>query len=97
MGFFNLLVTVTGHASAADISTTTRPFFACPCACHLHQGLVDNQKQSSVRCPDWTPRDRSSTKKGHRSTPKSWFQTVYPLNRYQDLTPQTLPPNHPQG
>ena len=30
MGFFNLQVTVVGHASLADISTTTRPFFACP-------------------------------------------------------------------
>ena len=30
MGFFNLQVTVVGHASHADISTTTRPFFACP-------------------------------------------------------------------
>ena len=30
MGFFNLQVTVVGHASPADISTTTRPFFACP-------------------------------------------------------------------
>ena len=30
MGFFNLQVTVVGHASLADISTTTRPFFAYP-------------------------------------------------------------------
>ena len=30
MGFFNLQVTVVGHASLVDISTTTRPFFACP-------------------------------------------------------------------
>ena len=30
MGFFNLQVTVVGHASPADISTTTRPFFASP-------------------------------------------------------------------
>jgi hypothetical protein len=30
MGFFNLGVTVVGHASLANISTTTRPFFVCP-------------------------------------------------------------------
>ena len=30
MGFFNLRVTVIVHASTANISTTTRPFFVCP-------------------------------------------------------------------
>mgnify|MGYP007016733199 FL=1 len=42
------------------------PTFLCLpiCACHLHQGLVDNQKQSSVCCPEWTSRGRVGTKKG---------------------------------
>ena len=49
------------------------PTFLCLpiCACHLHQGLVDNQKHcSSVCCKDWTSRGRVGTKKGHQSTPE---------------------------
>ena len=71
MGFFNLEVTVVGHASLADISTTTRLFFASP-----------SVPATSMR--DWSrtksnPASAASTgclesgqahKKGHRSTPE---------------------------
>ena len=98
MGFFNLQVTVVGHASLTDISTTTRPFFACPSV--LATSMRDWSRTKSnpasavlIGCPE----TGQAPKKGHRSTPKSWFWTVSPLIRYQELTPQSLPPNHQQG
>ena len=98
MGFFNLQVTVVGHASLADISTTTRPFFACPSvpATSMRVGGQPETVQRALPELD-APRPIKHQKRGPRSTPKSWFWTVNPLIRYQDLTPQTLPPNHPQG
>ena len=98
MGFFNLLVTVTGHASAADISTTTRPFFACPSvpvASMRDWSRTRSNPMSAVLIGH--PEGGQAPKKGHRSTPKFWFGSVNPLIRYQDLTPQTLPPNRLQG
>ena len=63
MGFCNLEVTERGSASTASTSNTIPTFLCLPiCACHLHQGLVDNQKQSSVCCPDWTSRGRLGIK-----------------------------------
>ena len=71
MGFFNLQVTVVGHASLVDISPTTRPFFDC-------------QSVPAPSMRDWS-RTRSNpmsvalighqgnvqtSKKGHRSTPE---------------------------
>ena len=98
MGFFNLLVTVTGHASAADVSTTTRPFFACPSVPTVSTRLWWTTRNSrACAAPTGRPETEQAPKKGHRSTPKSWFWTVNPLISYQDLTPQTLPPYHPQG
>ena len=98
MGFFNLQVTVVGHASLTDISTTTRPFFACPSV--LATSMRDWSRIRSnpasvalIGCPET---DRAP-KKGHRSTPEFGVGSVNPLIRYQDLTPQTLLQNHPQG
>ena len=71
MGFFNLQVTVVGHASLIDISTTTRPFFACPSV--LATSMRDWSRTKSnpasavlIGCPET---DRAP-KKGHRSTPE---------------------------
>ena len=98
MGFFNLQVTVVGHASLADISTTTRPFFACPSvpATSMRDWSRTRSNPASV-APTGCPESGQAPKKGHRSTPKFWFGSVNPLIRYQDLTPQTLLQNHPQG
>ena len=98
MGFFNLQVTVVGHASLADISTTTRPFFACPSVPATSMRDWSRTKSNTasaalIGCPE----SGQAPKKGHRSTPKFWFGSVNPLIRYQDLTPQTLPPNRLQG
>ena len=86
MGFFNLQLTVSMYASTADISTTTRPSFACP-----------SVPATSIR-DWWTTRSNpafvvligrqgtvSAPKKGHRSTPEFWFGTVNPSILYQDL------------
>ena len=71
MGFFNLLVTVTGHASAADISTTTRPFFACPSvpAISTRVWWTTRSNPSSIALIGRQETVQTS-KKGHRSTPK---------------------------
>ena len=98
MGFFNLQVTVVGHASLADISTTTRPFFPCPSV--LATCMRDWSRTKSNPAPAALighQGNAQTSKKGCRSIPKFWFWTVNPLIRYQDFTPQTLPQNHPQG
>ena len=98
MGFFNLGVTVVGHASLADISTTTRPFFAypsVPATSTRDWSRTRGNPTSAARTG--RPESGQAPKKGHRSTPKFWFGSVNPLIRYQDLTPQTLLQNHPQG
>ena len=98
MGFFYLHVTVIVYASPADIFTTTRPFFACPSvpATSMRDWWTTKSNPASaalIGCPETD----QAPKKGHRSTPEFWFGSVNPLIRYQDLTPQTLPQNHPQG
>ena len=98
MGFFNLQVTVIVHAPPADISTTTRPFFACPSV--PANSMRDwSRTKSNPTSPVLIghPEGGQAPKKGHRGTPKFWFGSVNPLIRYQDLTPQTLLQNHPQG
>ena len=98
MGFFNLQVTVIGSASTADMSTITRPSFFLPSvsAISTRVWLITRSNPTSVALIGHQG-NVQTLKKGCRSTPKSWFWTVNPLIRYQDLTPQTLPPNHPQG
>ena len=71
MGFFNLQVTVVGHASLADISTTTRPFFACPSvpATSMRDWSRTKSNPASavlIGCPETD----QGQKKGHRSTPE---------------------------
>ena len=98
MGFFNLQVTVIGSASTADISTTTRPSFVLTSV-----PLISTRVWSTTRSNPTSaaligrPESDQAPKKGHRSTPEFWFGSVNPLIRYQDLTPQTLLQNHPQG
>ncbi len=93
MGFFNLLVTVTGHASAADISTTTRPFFACPSVPAISTRVWWTTRNSPA-CAASTgrPETYQAPKKGHRSTPKSWFWTVDPLRRPHSSDSSSEPP-----
>ena len=68
MGFFNLQLTVSMYASTADISTTTRPSFACPSVpATYHQGLVDTKTVQRV-LPEWTSIGRVGTKKGAPKT-----------------------------
>ena len=80
MGFFNLQVTVVGHASLADISTTTRPFFACPSVPAISTRFWWTTK-SNPTSPVLIghPEGGQAPKKGHRSTPKFWFGSVNPL------------------
>lgn len=95
MGFFNLLVTVTGHASAADISATTRPFFACPSVPAISTRVWWTTRNSpACAAPTGRPETDQAPKRGTEAPPNPSFGL---LIRYQDLTPQTLPPNHPQG
>ena len=71
MGFFNLQVTVVGHASPADISTTTRPFFACPSVPATSTRVWWTTRSNSTSI-DLIGRQETlqTTKKGHRSTPE---------------------------
>ena len=98
MGFFNLQVTVIGSASTADMSNITRPVFACTSVSAISTRVwwTTRSNPTSVALIRRPETDRAP-KKGHRSTPKFWFGSVNPLIRYQDLTPQTLLQNHPQG
>ena len=79
MGFFNLQVTVVGSPSPADISTITRPFFACPSvpATSMRDWSTTKSNPASA-APTGRPETEQAPKKGHRSTPKSWFWTVNP-------------------
>ena len=71
MGFFNLQVTVVGHASLADISTTTRPFFAYPSvpATSMRDWSRTRSNPTSVALIG-RPEGGQAPKKGHRSTPE---------------------------
>ena len=71
MGFFNLQVTVVGHASLADISTTTRPFFACPSvpATSMMDRSTTKSNPASA-APTGLPESELAAKKGHRNTPE---------------------------
>ena len=80
MGFFNLHVTVVGHASAADISTTTRPFFACPSVPAISTRVWSiTRSNPASAAPTGRPESDQAPKKGHRSTPEFWFGSVNPL------------------
>ena len=71
MGFFNLQVTVVGHASDADISTTTRPFFACPSVPATSMRDWSRTKSNPASAaPTACPETDQAPKKGHRSTPE---------------------------
>ena len=98
MGFFDLQVTVIRHVSTADISTSTRPFSVCPSVPATSTRDWWTTKNSPA-CAALNGRQGTTytSKKGCRSTPEFWFGSVNPLIRYQDLTPQTLLQNHPQG
>ena len=83
MVFFKLQVTVVGHASLADISTTTRPFFACPSV--LATSMRDWSRTKSNPASAaliGRPESGQAPKKGHRNTPKFWFGSVNPLFGY---------------
>ena len=98
MGFFNLQVTVIGHASTADISTTTRPSFVFPSVPAIcSRGWCITRSNPTSAALIGHPKSDQASKKGHRSTPEFRFGTVSPLIRYQNLTHQTLRQNHPQG
>ena len=71
MGFFNLQVTVVGHASLADISTTTRPFFVCPSVRATSMRDWSRTKSNPASAaPTGCPESGQEPKKGHRSTPE---------------------------
>ena len=95
MSFFNLQVTVIVHASPADNSTTTRSFFACPSvpATSMRDWSTTKRNPASA-APTGRPETEQATKRGTEAPLNPGFGL---LIRYQDLTPQTLPPNHPQG
>ena len=86
MGFFNLQLTVSMYASTADISTTTRPSFACPSvpATSIRDWWI-TKNSPACAAPNGPPEDVQAPKKGHRSTPEFWFGTVNPSILYQDL------------
>ena len=71
MGFFNLQVTVVGHASLANISTTTRPFFVCPSvrAISTRVWWITGSNPTSVALIGRQGTAKTS-KKGCRSTPE---------------------------
>ena len=71
MGFFNLQVTVVGRPSFADISTTTRPFFACPSVLATSMRDWSTTKSNSGSAALIGHQETvKAPKKGHRSTPE---------------------------
>ena len=71
MGFFNLQVTVIVDAPPADISNTTRPFFACPSlpATSMRDWSRTKSNPASAALIGHQGNAQTS-KKGCRSTPK---------------------------
>ena len=67
------------------------------CACHLHQGLVENQRESWCAALIGRQGTVQTSKKGCRSTPEFWFGSVNPLIRYKDVTPQSSSSDPPTG
>ena len=93
MGFFNMQVTVIGHTSIADISTTTRPSFvfrSVPAICTRGWCITKSNPASAV--PTGCLESGQAPKKGHRSTPKSWFWTVNPLPGPHSSDSSSKPP-----